>query len=746
MARSKKHAKGPPAGPARALPRASPRNAAQGQGRLQQHQRGQQQGARRQFSMQEEARFTASHTHAFDPDRKLRYLKVNFVSAGMLEGTVKDKEQTEEMEEKAQIHRPSSPAAVSSSPEATGISHLAITTRSPSPSPSDSSMEEVVFKGRRRPPAGGTQGSSEPAVKTLDSPVVEESAQVEQAIMTPESHVNKTSMQAEPAVINPETGITEGPAQKKPVAPVVHEAQAPLGDSEARPQDTESEAESIVQDTFKKRLGGKTKWETNTTPWESRSKPGIGWLPSYERPDMGAFLRGEVNPPATSATEDYLQNVQEFGYPLDASGPASSFARRDLNLDDDGWDEDMLQDLDGMDTSDEAMGPVKRIISRRERGDGVQYLVVYEGSTVDNADWLRPSSLATPNDLRLIKAFEMDVLSRIVYSSDSDESDTGDNDDEDEDDQFEDDMVLTDEQLAPMLAKQEELGLGSNDMLLFGPDSYFGAASPIDRPWKRRQQRAKGSISRSKTSFPSASALADVLESDPYNGFDIMDTDRPSLKPKKKGRRGQIPPELSDPELNEQMQATWEADRSKKRLKKAEREELRKQGLLGRKGKGPDLGVKYKDGFTMPELLRIAPMDAGQRAVVHQFAGKLNLTSKSRGTGEDRFTVLSKSTRTKVLNDDEFDTLVEQKSYKYRLQGSLRGTFKSKGDRVRPSVGYKDGDLVGASAPELGPENKGRALLEKMGWKKGTALGALDNKGILQPIAHMVKMSKAGLK
>jgi len=56
-----------------------------------------------------------------------------------------------------------------------------------------------------------------------------------------------------------------------------------------------------------------------------------------------------------------------------------------------------------------------------------------------------------------------------------------------------------------------------------------------------------------------------------------------------------------------------------------------------------------------------------------------------------------------------------------------------------------DGDIVGASAPEIGAENKGRAMLEKMGWITGTALGASNNKGILQPVVHVVKRSRAGL-
>lgn len=56
-----------------------------------------------------------------------------------------------------------------------------------------------------------------------------------------------------------------------------------------------------------------------------------------------------------------------------------------------------------------------------------------------------------------------------------------------------------------------------------------------------------------------------------------------------------------------------------------------------------------------------------------------------------------------------------------------------------------EGDVVGASAPEIGVENRGRAMLEKMGWSSGTALGASNNKGILQPVAQVVKNSRAGL-
>jgi hypothetical protein len=36
-------------------------------------------------------------------------------------------------------------------------------------------------------------------------------------------------------------------------------------------------------------------------------------------------------------------------------------------------------------------------------------------------------------------------------------------------------------------------------------------------------------------------------------------------------------------------------------------------------------------------------------------------------------------------------------------------------------------------------------MLEKMGWSSGTALGASNNKGILEPVSQTMKTNKAGL-
>jgi hypothetical protein len=56
-----------------------------------------------------------------------------------------------------------------------------------------------------------------------------------------------------------------------------------------------------------------------------------------------------------------------------------------------------------------------------------------------------------------------------------------------------------------------------------------------------------------------------------------------------------------------------------------------------------------------------------------------------------------------------------------------------------------NGEVVGGSAPEIGSENKGRAMLEKMGWTSGTGIGAIGNKGSIEVIKHVVKTTRHGL-
>ena len=289
---------------------------------------------------------------------------------------------------------------------------------------------------------------------------------------------------------------------------------------------------------------------------------------------------------------------------------------------------------------------------------------------------------------------------------------------------------------------------------------------------RRRPNRTNGG-----PTFVDASLLADTVDQYGANGFDIMDLERPSLRQTKRGRKSRLPPELdalSDEELKENMRDAWDGDRRKKSLKKAEREELRAQGMLGAAGKSgkADLSKKYPLGMTIEQIfdeLRIFMEDDGQqsrpfppmakkeRKDLHDIANALNLESKSVGGGRDRFPVLYKTSRS-FYTANTFDRAVVASSKgllsrdgKFakqfaRKNGKAAGKAKAGGGFGGATAGatLRNGEVVGAGAAELGKENLGHKLMEKMGWSKGMALGR-EGEGRLVPVEQIVRLGTAGL-
>ena len=289
----------------------------------------------------------------------------------------------------------------------------------------------------------------------------------------------------------------------------------------------------------------------------------------------------------------------------------------------DEWDVADLQDFDEISTSSEALDNIERVLLSRQRPSGVQYLVVGQGHKVDDARWLSLAALDVPGANEKVRIFEEEQaeIERLLGESDCSEKSMSldeqlalDVQGDMEDLEDEEDLVdrrkarMTDEQIARLLSKQEELGLGSEDLGLFDGRSFNGGdevEAQLDGMWDGvvnfQDQSKPKRKKRAQPNFPSATALADMLDRDPYNGFDVMDQDRPSLRRKPKGRRRNLPMELSDSELELQIQMAWENDRSKKKKRKQEREELRAQGLLGKTGK-PDLKAKYTEGMSIVEV------------------------------------------------------------------------------------------------------------------------------------------------
>ena len=149
------------------------------------------------------------------------------------------------------------------------------------------------------------------------------------------------------------------------------------------------------------------------------------------------------------------------------------------------------------------------------------------------------------------------------------------------------------------------------------------------------------------------------------------------------------------------------------------------------------------------DSLSFPPMDKHARKIIHEIANKLQLKSKSTGNAEHRRPMLYRTLRTFGYQEAMFEKVVKRASRQFLPRLDVKGKRK----KIKPMAGgvsmaaatIRDGEVVGGTAPELGIENRGRNMLERMGWSTGTALGTESNKGILQPVTHTMKKSKTGL-
>lgn len=355
---------------------------------------------------------------------------------------------------------------------------------------------------------------------------------------------------------------------------------------------------------------------------------------------------------------------------------------------------------------------------------------------------------------------------------------------------------MEDEELARLFAKQEQFGIISDELMIeagdFDLDELDDSFGDIDAAraglanitnliqTQSASKQGKRRGRRDPNHFPSASALADTLDQYGDNGFDIMDFDRPSLKPKKKGRKGAMPPELaaiSDDDLRETLTQSWDKDRDKKRQKKLEREELRMDGLLGkaaRTGK-TDLTAKYSTGMTLKQAFdelhifllatdlqqrTFPPMAKADRKALHDICQHLNLNSKSQGSGKARFPVITKTARTPGPGDAGFEAFIDgartgafsNLGQIYKLRNTLARA--SRGGALPPrrmnagaskaGTTLRNGEIVGASAARIGAESFGHRMMQKMGWQEGKGLGQAGE-GLVDPVEQRMRFGTAGL-
>ncbi|KAL7276268.1 squalene synthetase-like protein [Rhizina undulata] len=442
----------------------------------------------------------------------------------------------------------------------------------------------------------------------------------------------------------------------------------------------------------------------------------------------------------------------------EAAEDSDAVARYKSNL----WSEDDLKDFDDISTSDEGpIGLVETILGKRKRPSGLQYLIKWAGHDTDDATWVLAEKLDSSSDAKL-KTYEENLAKREAMAQAA-------NDDSSTDEEHEEDEDL---KLAKLLQSQE-MGLDS-DLDMEELEADFMALDDFFPLGKGKgKRRAKPLVPHILPNprtghFPSASRMANA-----YDDFDVMDWERASLTAKRKSKgKGKMPAlNLSDSELEYQIENSWQKDREKKKARKQEREALRAEGLLGRKAQKTgkrNAMEKYKEGMTTDEIfqdikqfmmsthdsLSLPPMDKTTRKMVHIMASAFNLKSKSIGSGHKRFPTLYKTSRSAIYeqNEETIEAIMRHPRYFPRsdVSGRNRGgpaisVRRGGGGGGGGGGHHREGDIVGASAPEIAAENRGRRMLEKMGYKAGTSLGLDSSKGIIAPIAAVVKVSKAGL-
>ena len=268
-------------------------------------------------------------------------------------------------------------------------------------------------------------------------------------------------------------------------------------------------------------------------------------------------------------------------------------------------------------TSNEIGGPFFYVLSRRRRPSGFQYLVVREGDTPDDAIWISSSALNMPDAIRKIRTFdEIKEIEKRYQDEEykSDETFISSNQlvfdlREDQDHTLLEEGFLqsegegeTDKQIARLLSKQGVIGLGLGELILHDDDGHVnlidGKNKLIQPPMVGRQNVR---IRTARRGSDRGDILNTAIGMDPCAGFDIMDYNRASLKSNSKDRKHINDFEALDSELKETMELAWEQDRKIKRSRKLQREELRSQGLLGRKNK-LDIKAKYPEGMTTAEV------------------------------------------------------------------------------------------------------------------------------------------------
>lgn len=150
-----------------------------------------------------------------------------------------------------------------------------------------------------------------------------------------------------------------------------------------------------------------------------------------------------------------------------------------------------------------------------------------------------------------------------------------------------------------------------------------------------------------------------------------------------------------------------------------------------------------RDRLTFPAL------DPHGNRTIAKFAQHYNMKSSKVGSANHTQVVAQKTKKThrSFPNYNLIDQLLKQRPIFMRIDVSRpKDASVSVTRTTRVRFHTTEGQVIGKDAPEIGRDNIGRRILEKLGWTNGEGLGAQGNKGISEPLMATVKKSKSGLR
>ncbi|GJE92824.1 hypothetical protein PsYK624_089820 [Phanerochaete sordida] len=223
--------------------------------------------------------------------------------------------------------------------------------------------------------------------------------------------------------------------------------------------------------------------------------------------------------------------------------------------------------------------------------------------------------------------------------------------------------------------------------------------------------------------------------------------------------------------LPDDLQAQWEADRAKKAENKRKRAQARLEAAADplSKKKGGKKGMKamlaaarYEDELPNrivdlasleqqirrfladiggPRTLDTPPAAKEVRKKIHELADAFSLKSQSKGKGDARYTVLTKTTFSGAkINERKIRRVLNNPGH-WDTTGSARGG--QGGSKGVSLAKHREGEEVGKAAPKIGQGNIGFKMLASMGWAEGDQIGLSG--GLEAPLTAKMKKTKLGL-